>query len=197
MTKDDDRYEIRFSGSGGQGIITAALLLAEAAGVYEGKNVCQTQSYGPEVRGGVSKAEVVISDKVIDYPRVMKPALLLAMDQASCDTYFLDLRPDGLLVVDSTLVHQTPTSRVVAIPFTRIARKKMGKEVVANMVALGAVGHLSQVVSQKSLEAALAARFPNALKEINIQALRAGIKAAQKFDLNALPRTTTMEEEEV
>lgn len=197
MIGEDDRYEIRFSGSGGQGIITAAIVLAEAAGVYGGKHVCQSESYGPEVRGGVSKAEVVISNKVIDYPRAMKPYLLLAMDQASCDAYFSDLKPDGLLVVDSTLVRQIPTSRAVAIPFTQIARKEFGKEIVANMVALGAVGVLCKIVSLKNLEMALLAKFPKGTKKINRQALRAGIKEAQKFDLEKLPRMITPEEEEV
>lgn len=193
----EDRYEIRFAGSGGQGIIMAALVLAEAAGVYDGKYVCQTQSYGPEARGGNSKAEVVISKKVIDYPRATKLDLLLAMNQAACDTYFLDLKPKGLLVVDATLVDQVPTSRVVAISFTQIARKEVGKKFVANIVGLGAVGYLAQVVSLKSLEAALIARVPKGTEEMNRKALHAGIKAARKVDLNALPHSVTVEEEEV
>lgn len=193
----EDRYEIRFAGSGGQGIIMAALVLAEAAGVYDGKYVCQTQSYGPEARGGNSKAEVVISKKVIDYPGATKLDLLLAMNQAACDTYFLDLKPKGLLVVDATLVDQVPTSRVVAISFTQIARKEVGKEFVANIVGLGAVGYLAQVVSLKSLEAALIARVPKGTEEMNRKALHAGIKAARKVDLNALPHSVTLEEEEV
>jgi len=193
----EDRYEIRFAGSGGQGIIMAALVLAEAAGVYDGKYVCQTQSYGPEARGGNSRAEVVISKKVIDYPRATKLDLLLAMNQAACDTYFLDLKPKGLLVVDATLVDQVPTSRVVAISFTQIARKEVGKQFVANIVGLGAVGYLAQVVSLKSLEAALIARVPKGTEEMNRKALHAGIKAARKVDLNALPHSVTIEEEEV
>ena len=115
---NNDRYEICFSGSGGQGIITAAIVLAEAVGVYEGKNVCQTQSYGPEARGGTSKAGVIISSEFIDYPNVIKPDLLLAMNQASCDAYFPSLKNEGLLIVDSGLVNQIPTNRDVSIPFT-------------------------------------------------------------------------------
>jgi 2-oxoglutarate ferredoxin oxidoreductase subunit gamma len=172
-------------------------LLAEAAGVYEGKEVSQTQSYGPEARGGASKAEVVISNKDIDYPKAMKPDLLLAMNQASCDAYFSDLKPGGLLVVDSTLVEQIPTNRSVAIPFTQIAREKVGKEMVANVVALGAIASLSKIVSLKNLEVALLARVPRGTEEINRKALRAGIKAAQKIDLKALPLTVLPEEEEV
>lgn len=197
MDRNKERYEIRFSGSGGQGVVTAAIILAEAAGVYDSKCVCQTHSYGPESRGGVSNAEVVISNKVIDYPKAVKLDLLLAMNQASCDSNFLDLRQDGLLVVDSTLVTQIPTSRAVAIPFTQIAQQDLGNKVVANMVALGAVGYLSKATTLKSLEAALSARIPRGTKKINLQALRSGIKAAKKVDLKALPRSIAPEEEEV
>ena len=193
----EKRYEIRLSGSGGQGIIMAAIILAEAAGVYEGKHVCQTQSYGPEPRGGASKAEVVISNKVIDYPKAIKPDFLLAMNQASCDLYFPDLKPQGLLLVDSTLVNQIPTGRSVAIPFTEIARKEIGKELVANVVALGAVGYLSKIVSLKNLESALMARIPKGTETLNQMAFSAGIKAAKKIDLSTLPESTAKEGEEL
>ncbi len=192
---EEDRLEIRFCGSGGQGIITAALVLAEAAGVYDGKYVCQTQSYGPEARGGNCKAEVVISSREIDYPKASHPVFLLAMNQASCDAYFSDLKPTGLLIVDASLVKKIPTGRAVAIPFTQIARQQIGREVVGNMVALGAVGYLCQAVSQESLEKAVAARVPAGTEDINLRALRAGIEAAKKFDLDTLPEFT-MEEDE-
>lgn len=182
----EERYEIRLSGSGGQGIIMMAIVLAEAAGVYDEKVVCQSQSYGPEARGGSSKAEVIISRQTIDYPKVIKPDLLMAMNQESCDTYFQYLKTQGLLVVDSTLVHQIPTNHVAAIPFTQIARNDIGDEMVANMVALGAVGVLSQIISLHSLEQALMARVPEGTGEINIKALHAGIKAAKEIDLKNL-----------
>ena len=191
----EERYEVRLSGSGGQGIIIAAIVLAEAAGVYDEKFVCQSQSYGPEARGGTSKAEVIISNQTIDYPKAIKPDLLLSMNQEACDTYFSDLKTDGLLVVDSTLVHQVPTNRVAAIPFTRIARKEIGKEMVANMVALGAVGVLSQIISLENLEKALLARVPKGTEEINRKALHAGIEAAKKIDLKNLSLSAIEEEE--
>ncbi|MBC8176488.1 MAG: 2-oxoacid:acceptor oxidoreductase family protein [Desulfobacteraceae bacterium] len=191
----EERYEVRLSGSGGQGIIIAAIVLAEAAGVYDKKFVCQSQSYGPEARGGTSKAEVIISNQTIDYPKAIKPDLLLSMNQEACDTYFSDLKTDGLLVVDSTLVHQVPTNRVAAIPFTRIARKEIGKEMVANMVALGAVGVLSQIISLENLEKALLARVPKGTEEINRKALHAGIEAAKTIDLKHLPLLAIDEEE--
>jgi 2-oxoglutarate ferredoxin oxidoreductase subunit gamma len=182
------RQEIRFCGSGGQGIIMAAIVLAEAAGVYDGKYVCQTQSYGPEARGGTCKADVVISSMEIDYPKASRPSLLLAMNQASCDTYFLDLKPAGLLVVDNTLVREVPTGRVAAIPFTQIARQIIGREMASNMVALGALGYLCKAVSMESLESALMDRVPEGTQELNLKALRAGIEAAKKLDLCTLPQ---------
>ncbi len=194
---ENSRYEIRLSGSGGQGIIMAALILAEGAGVHDGKYVSQTQSYGPEARGGKSKAEVVISGKTIDYPKAIQLDLLLAMNQASCDEYFKDLKPDGLLVVDSSLVEQVPTSRSLALPFTWIARKRMGNELVANMVALGSVGYLCPQVSLKGLEAALKTRVPAGTEKKNLRAFRAGVKAAQEVDLSALPPFITPADEEV
>ena len=187
--KSSTRYEIRFSGSGGQGIITAAGILADAVGSFDGRHVCQTQSYGPEARGGKSKAEVVISDSPIDYPKALRVDLLLAMTQAACDAYFFDLRTDGLLIVDSGLVEQVPTSRAVSLPFTQIARQQIGRELVANMVALGAVGCLCGQVSMESLHAALLARVPKGTEEMNRKALQAGIDAAMNIDLSALPRS--------
>ena len=195
--KDQERYEIRFSGSGGQGLITAAVVFAEAVGVYDGKYVCQTQSYGPEARGGKSKAEVVISSSPIDYPKALELDLLLAMNQAACDAYFYDLKPNGLLVVDGGLVEQHPTSRIIAIPFTRIAKEEIGRELVANMVALGAIGLLSGRIDLGNLERALLARVPKGTEEMNSKALQCGIEEARKINLDDLPRAVMSDDDEV
>lgn len=176
-----ERYEVRLSGCGGQGLIMAGIILAEAAGIYDGKFVCQTQSYGPEARGGTSKAEVVISAEEIDYPKAIRPDLLLAMNQKACDAYFFDLKPKGTIIVDSTYVKQVPTSRAVAIPFTHIARTTLGKEMLANVVALGAIVKITGIVSLKSLEAAVLDRVPPRMAELNRKALRAGFEAAKNF----------------
>jgi len=191
-----DRFEIRLSGSGGQGIILASIVLAEAAGIFDGYNVSQTQSYGPEARGGRCKAEVVISSKQIDYPKAVQLDMMLAMNQASCDSYCFDFKTNGLLLVDSGLVDQVPTSRVVGLPFTKIAREVAGRDLAANIVALGALGHFCPLLSAKSLEAALSARVPQETLKMNRLALHAGITAAENFDLNSLPRSIIPEEEE-
>ena len=137
------RYEIRLAGSGGQGLILAGVILAEAAGIGDGKFVCQTQSYGPAARGGASKAEVVISDTEIDYPKAIRPDVLLALNQTSLDKYLGDLKPGGVLLVDADLVREVQVEGAVALPFTRLARE-LGKEMMANIVALGALATITQ-----------------------------------------------------
>jgi 2-oxoglutarate ferredoxin oxidoreductase subunit gamma len=156
------------------------IILAEAIGIYDGKYVAQTQSYGPEARGGSSKSEVVVSDEEIDYPKAMKLDLLLAMNQKSCDEFYPDLKPDGLLIVDSTFVTQLPTPKVFQIPFTRMARETFKKEVVANIIALGALSQLSPIVTPKAIESAVLARVPRGTEKLNHDALRAGMNAAKQ-----------------
>jgi 2-oxoglutarate ferredoxin oxidoreductase subunit gamma len=174
------RYDIRLSGTGGQGIIVMGIILAEAIGIHDGKYVAQTQSYGPEARGGSSKAEVVVSDEEIDYPKALHLDVLLAMSQKSCDQYYQDLKSDGTLIVDSTFVTQFPVPEVFAIPFTRIAREKLGKEMAANIVALGALGTITNCVSKAALEKAVIARVPKGTEALNREALRAGVAAAKR-----------------
>jgi 2-oxoglutarate ferredoxin oxidoreductase subunit gamma len=183
-----DRYEIRLSGTGGQGLVLAGIILAEAAGIYEGKYVVQTVSYGPAARGGTSRADVVISESEIDYPKAMGLDLLLAMNQMACDESAPELKPAGVLVVDSLLVTQVTNPRVVKIPFTQIAREKCGREQMANIVALGALSRLipampagAGVLSGESMEAAVMARVPQGTEELNKLAFEEGIKAAQEI----------------
>jgi 2-oxoglutarate ferredoxin oxidoreductase subunit gamma len=174
------RYEIRLAGSGGQGLILAGVILAEAAGIYDGKFVCQTQSYGPAARGGASKAEVVISDAEIDYPKAIRPDVLLALNQTSLDKYLTDLKPGGTLLVDADLVLEVPVEGAVVIPFTRLAREA-GREMMANIVALGALAAVTQAVSAGGLKAAVLARVPPQTRELNEAALEAGMAAAKKY----------------
>lgn len=174
------RYEIRLSGSGGQGLILMGIILAEAIGIYDGKYVAQTQSYGPEARGGSSKSEVIVSDEEIDYPKAIRLDLLLAMNQKSCDEFYPDLKPGGLLIVDSTFVSQIPTPKAFQIPFTRLAREKFGREVVANIIALGALSQFTPIVSAKATESAVLARVPKGTEKLNRDALRAGMNAAKR-----------------
>jgi 2-oxoglutarate ferredoxin oxidoreductase subunit gamma len=175
------RYEIRLAGSGGQGLILAGIILAEAAGIYDGKFVCQNQSYGSEARGGASKSEIVISDEEIDYPKAINPDVFLAMNQKSLDTYIFNLKPEGMLIVDASSVREVPSTRAVAIPFTEIARQELGKTMVANIVALGALAALTGAVTLTGLEAAVLNRVPSATRELNRKALEAGVIAARQY----------------
>ncbi len=184
------RTEVRLAGSGGQGLILAGLILAEACGLYDGREVAMSQSYGPEARGGASRAEVIISDRPIDYPKCMNVDVLLALTQQAADTYCWDLKPEAWVIVDKDLVSHPPTSRAVALPFTAVARDKIGRPMVANVVALGAICELTGVVSRRGLEKALLARVPKGTEELNKKALSAGIKLAKGYLAKMAPAAT-------
>lgn len=171
---------IRLSGSGGQGMILAGIILAEAAIVFDAKNAVQTQSYGPEARGGATKAEVIIAEGEIDYPKVEEPHIVLAMNQESADKFAGDLQKGGVLVVDGTYVKNIPEGpwRVYNIPLTKIAREELGRVVVANMIALGALCGLTEVVSRSALEQAVLRHVPAATKELNRRAIAVGYREA-------------------
>lgn len=176
-----ERMEVRLAGSGGQGLILAGLVLAEAAGLHDGRSVAMGQSYGPEARGGASKAEVIISDQDIDYPLATKVDLFLALTQEAADAYSWDLKPGAWIVVDSDLVSHPPSSRAVSLPFTATARDKLHKPMVANVVALGALTQLTGVVSRRALEKALLARVPKGTENLNKKALAEGMKMVKDF----------------
>ncbi len=172
------RYELRFSGAGGQGLILIGKILAEAAAIYEEKNATQSQSYGPEARGGASRSEVIVSDDIIDFPKATRIDCLLALTQEACDKYWEDLKDDGILIVDSDAVTVLPpTSAVIhSFPFSSIAKEKVGRELVANLVALGLVVALTRIVSPKSVESAILGRVPRGTEEMNLKAFRSGLQ---------------------
>ena len=173
------RTEIRLSGEGGQGIVLAGVILAEAAAIYDGKNATQTQVYGPESRGGASKAEVIISDEEIDYPKAIAVDVLLALTQAAADKYGQDLKSSGILIVDSSKVPSPPAgaNQVYRLPILETA-KELGRAMVANIVSLGAIVALSGVVSREAIEQAILARVPKGTEALNRRALEAGFDLA-------------------
>ena len=174
------RYEVRLAGTGGQGAILAGMILADAA-IRDGKNAAQTQSYGPEARGGASRSEVVISDGEIDYPKVLEPDITLCMSQEACDRYSGARREAGLLILDTDHVSRAPTTRAVRVPLTTLAREVSGRAITANVVALGLLAGLTHLVSRGSLEAAVQAQAPEGTEEMNRRALAAGYEAAEKL----------------
>jgi 2-oxoglutarate ferredoxin oxidoreductase subunit gamma len=170
------RYEIRFSGAGGQGLITAGIILAEAASIIEGKHAVQSQSYGPEARGGASKSEVIISDGPIDYPKATIVDACLAMTQESADKYANGIKPGGVLLLDSDFVKNEPKGdfKIYKFPITRTAKDEIGREIVANVVALGAMIALTDAVSREAGEKAVLSRVPEAFLELNKKAYSMG-----------------------
>ena len=174
------RYELRFSGSGGQGLITAGIIMAKAASIYEGKQAVQSQSYGPEARGGSSKSEVIISDGPIDYPKATTVDALLAMTQEACDKYTHDLKDGGILLVDSDLVTKLPKGnyKIISFPIINTAKTDVGREIVANIVALGAMVALTGQVTRENAEKAVLSSVPEAFIELNKKAFSIGFEKA-------------------
>jgi 2-oxoglutarate ferredoxin oxidoreductase subunit gamma len=184
-----NRKEIRLAGEGGQGMILAGIILAEAAAIYDNKNATQTQSYGPEARGGASKAEVVIDQGEIDHPEVILADVLLAMSQEACDKYAGNLKKDGILIVDQERVGRVPSNRAIKVPITRLAEESSGRSITANVVALGVLVGLTGVVSRQAITQAVAARAPKGTEEMNRAALLAGFAAADLVGKKRLPKT--------
>jgi len=183
--KEIARYDIRLSGSGGQGLVLAGVILAEALGIYEGKSVSQTQSYGPEARGGASRSDVVVSDDEIYYPKSVEVDLLLCLTQESCDQYFPNLKEDGILVVDSDKVRQVPSDKAYSLPFIRMAKEKVGTPVVANVISLAAIVEISGICSRESLEKAVLGRAPYGTEDKNRLACQVGFEMGRKAKENA------------
>ncbi len=174
------RTEVRMAGEGGQGMILAGIILAEAAAIYDGKMAIQTQSYGPEARGGASKSEVVISDGEIDYPEVLSPDVVVTLSQEAYSKYAKSLKPGSLLIVDSEKVAKVTHTEAIKLPISRLAFEATGKTITANTVALGVLIGLTGVVSRQAIEKAVAARAPRGTQEVNQKALEAGFAAAEK-----------------
>lgn len=176
-----DRFEIRLSGSGGQGMILAAVMLCDAIGAGSNKSVAQTQSYGPEARGGASKADVVVSDGEIYYPKAIKLDLLLAMTQEALDSYYSALKDHGILIVDDVLVTHVPTDDFYGLPFTRLAREECGHIMVANVIALAAIAEITGIVSREALEQIVLSRAPRGTEDKNRKAVEIGYREAAKL----------------
>lgn len=173
------RKQIRLSGSGGQGVITAAIIYAEAA-VAAGMEAVQSQSYGPEARGGASKSEVIIDSKPIYHPHVAVPDVVLAMTQKAADKYYTDLNPEGILVLDTDLVPEPPAFKnIICVPITKIAIEEAGKSLFANIVALGVLTKVLNLVDLETVRTAVSHRVPPHTIEANMKALQLGYDAVK------------------
>lgn len=170
-----DPVQIQLSGSGGQGLILAGIILAAAA-IEDGHHVIQTQVYGPEARGGASRAEVIIGSELIDYPHVERADILLALNQEACNKFLPAVSEKAMIIVDSLLVETVPDTpaTVLKLPIVSTAKNQIGREVVANIVALGALNSATGLVSWPALENAVREHVPAAMFEMNKRALSAG-----------------------
>jgi len=173
------RYEVRLSGAGGQGIILSGIILADAA-MRDGLHTVQTQSYGPEARGGASRAEVVVSEQEIDYPKVTRPDLVLVMSEEAYERYGRDVDEGTVVILDEGVGPAEAGGNVHVLPLTELAKRETGRAIGANIVALGAMAAVTGVVSMDSLRAAVAARVPRGTEEPNLRALEAGYREAEK-----------------
>lgn len=174
-----DSYEVRLSGSGGQGLLLAGIILAEGA-INDGKNAVQTQSYGPEARGGASKSEVIISSDSIDFPKVRNCDILLALTQKSYDQYKKGLKNDGILIIDSSVkTDENNPYTTYRVPISKTAVHELEKPMVTNIVALGAIIEITKIITYESLEKAVLSRVPKGTEELNRKALTYGYEIAK------------------
>jgi len=169
------RIEIRICGLGGQGVVLAGQILGKAA-VYDGWNVVQTQSYGAEARGTTAKSEVIISDGPIGFPMVRKCDILVAMSQEALDKNIKDLKEGCFLLIDGETVKNVPrtSARVYAVPARRIAEESFGEPLYANMVILGVLNKLTNLVKDSSVEKAIEETVPKKVVAVNLYAYRKG-----------------------
>ena len=171
--------EIRIAGFGGQGVITAGYVLANAAAIYDGKYALMNQSYGPEARGGSCKSDVITSDKPIDYPKITRPDYLVAMSIDAFATFVGSVMDQGTVIYEDSHIKipkkaLEPTKKYYGIPAMATANE-LGNPLAANMVMLGAVQTISGIVKAEALAASISDRFPKR-KELNLRALERGIE---------------------
>ncbi|MBR5109542.1 MAG: 2-oxoacid:acceptor oxidoreductase family protein [Clostridia bacterium] len=173
------KMELRLAGSGGQGVILASVILAQAA-VLSGKYTAQSQSYGPEARGGACKAETIISDAPIGFTKVQQPSFLMALTQKALDTYTRALPESCLVLVDESLTVPENLSghRVLCLPVLRTAKEAVGRIQTANVVAVGCINQLLGITDTETLKKAALLHVPRGTEEINLLALSEGVKLA-------------------
>ncbi len=175
------RTEIRLAAFGGQGIILSGVIMGEGA-INDGKNAVQTQSYGPESRGGAAKSEIIIADENIDYPMVVEADCLVALSQPGYDKYASEVKPGATVIIDSDLVetekHPTAGS-FYQLPFTKLA-DELGNRIVANIVMLGSVCAITGIVDKESLLEAVKANVPAKFLDLNVRAFTRGYEIGEQ-----------------
>lgn len=175
-----DRFEIRLSGLGGQGILTLGKVMGSGLALGHGYNVTQTQSYGPEARGGASRSDLVVSSSQISYPKAESVDLLIALSQEACNMYYRNLKTGGILLIESDLVKQPPVNMYIGLPFTALATEKLGLVQAMNTIVLGAVTFLLPFAKQSTMKNNLESILPAKIRDINVKAFNLGFREAKK-----------------
>jgi len=173
-----------FSGSGGQGVITAAIILAEAAVLYDNLTAVQSQSYGPEARGGATRSDVIISDTTINYPKVIQPNVLVCLTQEAYNKFYTIIRPGGLLMTDSRYVkiQRKADAKQRELPIYATVMEEIGKPIVFNICMLGALLALTNLVRPESVMKVIETRIPKGFLELNQKALDIGLKLGKVYN---------------
>jgi 2-oxoglutarate ferredoxin oxidoreductase subunit gamma len=172
------RVEVRFAGFGGQGIIKSGIIVAAAASIHADKNAVQTQSYGPESRGGACKSEVVISEEEIDFPKVVEPDVLVVMSQHAYNDYAEDVKSGGTVILDPGMIPREKNLKnlkVYRVPATKIA-EQLGRKIVANIVMLGAFTAITELLNEKALKESIKENIPKGTEELNLAAFEKGFE---------------------
>ena len=177
-----ERSRLVFSGSGGQGVITAAIILAKAAAIFEGKNAIQSQSYGAAARGGSTRSDIIIADSEIYFPKVIQPNILVSLTQESYNKFSAIIRPGGLLLVDSkyVTVGKKVAAKHITLPMYDTVMKEIGKPIVFNICMLGTLIGISGLIKPESIMKVLETTIPEDFMEMNKKALDLGMKMGKK-----------------
>ena len=178
-----ERCRMVFSGSGSQGVITAAIILAEAAVLHEGLNAVQSQLYGAEARGGATRSDVIIADGKINYPKVIQPNVLVCLTSEAYAKYAPIIRPGGLLLTDRRYVEtqKKVDARQKELPIFQTVMENIGKPIVFNICMLGALIRLTDLVCPESVLKVLEKRIPAAFLEMNREALNLGMALGDQY----------------
>jgi len=172
------RTRLVFSGSGGQGVITAAIILAEAAVIHEGMNATQSQSYGAAARGGSTRSDIILSHNEINYPEVVQPNILVCLTQEAYNTFAPIIRPGGTMVTDSRFVKQAKKNdaKQFDLPMYEEVMEQIGKPIVFNICVLGALIGLTGLIKPQSLLTTIKDRVPESFVEMNTRAFEIGLE---------------------
>ena len=170
----DPGYEIRLSGTGGQGLGLGGKMLAAALS-SEGLHVAQSQSYEPTSRGGMSRSDLVVTPETADYPLATGLDYLLILDTKAMSISEGMINHDAVVLVDEELVPNPPEGdfKVFALPLSKTAIS-LGNLRVTNVVSLGALIALGDICSIETMEAAIKRITPKKYAQMNLDAVRAG-----------------------